>query len=135
MRSFVLTQREECDPGRLGVRNRGFFTPPPVSPSFSLFGGRAMEVREMQDGRVFWSFTLFGSSRRGEIWGVKERVKRALFIILGTYVTTLFALLPLLSAGAGLLKGFAVTTIIGISAGVFITRPAFGEIVKRILKD
>jgi len=66
---------------------------------------------------------------------LKERIKRALFIILGTYVTTLFALMPLLWAGAGLLKGFAITTIIGISAGVFITRPAFAEIVKRILKE
>jgi len=66
---------------------------------------------------------------------LKERIKRALYIILGTYVTTLFALLPLLWAGAGLLKGFAITTIIGISVGVFITRPAFSEIVKKILKD
>lgn len=66
---------------------------------------------------------------------LKQRIKRALSIILGTYVTTLFALLPLLWAGAGLLKGFAITTIIGISVGVFITRPAFSEIVKRILKD
>jgi preprotein translocase subunit SecD len=66
---------------------------------------------------------------------LRERIKRALYIILGTYVTTLFALLPLLWAGAGLLKGFAITTIIGISVGVFITRPAFSEIVKRILKE
>ena len=66
---------------------------------------------------------------------LKERIKRALFIILGTYITTLFALMPLLWAGAGLLKGFAITTIIGISAGVIITRPAFAEIVKKILKE
>jgi len=66
---------------------------------------------------------------------LKQRIKRALYIILGTYVTTLFALLPLLWAGAGLLKGFAITTIIGISVGVFITRPAFSEIVKAILKE
>ena len=66
---------------------------------------------------------------------LKERIKRALYIILGTYVTTLFALLPLLWAGAGLLKGFAITTIIGISVGVFISRPAFAEIVKKIMKE
>lgn len=66
---------------------------------------------------------------------LRERIKRALFIILGTYMTTLFALLPLVWAGAGLLKGFAITTIIGASAGVFITRPAFSEMVKKILKD
>jgi len=66
---------------------------------------------------------------------LKQRIKRALYIILGTYVTTLFALLPLLWAGAGLLKGFAITTIIGISTGVFITRPAFSEIIKKILRE
>ena len=78
---------------------------------------------------------ILDESRLTKILSIKERIKRALFIILGTYITTLFALLPLLWAGAGLLKGFAVTTIIGISAGVFITRPAFAEIVKKILKE
>lgn len=66
---------------------------------------------------------------------LKEKIKRAFFIILGTYVTTFFALLPLMWAGAGLLKGFAITTIIGISVSVFISRPAFAEIVKKVLKD
>lgn len=66
---------------------------------------------------------------------LRERIKRALTIIMGTYVTTLFALLPLMWAGAGLLKGFAITTIIGISVGVFVTRPAFSEIVKKITKE
>ena len=66
---------------------------------------------------------------------LRERIKRALTIIMGTYVTTLFALLPLMWAGAGLLQGFAITTIIGISVGVFITRPAFSEIVRKIMND
>ena len=64
-----------------------------------------------------------------------QRIKNALFIILWTYFTTLVALSPLYWAGGGLLKGFVTTTIIGISAGVLITRPAFSEIVKKILKD
>lgn len=65
---------------------------------------------------------------------VKERIKRAFFIIFGAYATTVAAMLPLWQAGAGLLKGFALTTIIGISVGVFITRPAFGEIISRLKK-
>jgi len=60
-----------------------------------------------------------------------QRLKRAFAIIMGAYFTTLVSLLPLMWAGAGLLKGFAITTIIGISVGVFITRPAFSELVKR----
>ncbi len=62
----------------------------------------------------------------------KERIKRAFFIILGAYATTFVAMLPLWWAGAGLLKGFALTTIIGITIGVFITRPAFSEMISRI---
>lgn len=63
---------------------------------------------------------------------IKQRMKRAFTIILGAYFTAVVALIPLLWAGAGLLKGFAVTTIIGITAGVLITRPAFVDMVKRI---
>lgn len=63
---------------------------------------------------------------------LKQRLKRAYTIILGAYFTALVALLPLLWAGAGLLKGFAITTIIGITTGVLITRPAFTDMIKRI---
>lgn len=67
-------------------------------------------------------------------YSLKERIRRAFFIIFGAYATTLVAMLPLWQAGAGLLKGFALTTIIGISIGVFITRPAFGETISRLKK-
>jgi len=63
---------------------------------------------------------------------IKQRLKRAFSIILGAYFTAVVAMLPLMWAGAGLLKGFAVTTIIGISVGVLITRPAFTDMVGAI---
>ena len=63
---------------------------------------------------------------------LKQRLKRAFSIIMGAYFTVLVSLLPLLWAGGGLLKGFAITTIIGISVGVFITRPTFSAILKRM---
>jgi preprotein translocase subunit SecD len=65
----------------------------------------------------------------------KERFKRAFFIIMAAYLTTVAAMLPLLFAGAGLLKGFAITSILGVSIGVFITRPAYAAIVEKILKN
>ena len=43
-------------------------------------------------------------------------------------------MIPLFSAGAGLLKGFALTTIIGVSVGVFITRPAYAAFAEMVLK-
>jgi preprotein translocase subunit SecD len=63
---------------------------------------------------------------------VKQRIKRAFTIIMGAYFTAVVALLPLLWAGAGLLKGFVVTTLIGITSGILLTRPAFADIIKSI---
>lgn len=63
---------------------------------------------------------------------LKERIKRAMTIVFGAYSTVVASLLPLGWAGAGLLKGFAITTFIGISIGVFITRPAFADVIRQI---
>jgi len=76
---------------------------------------------------------VLDESKSGISLSLKERLKRALFIILGSYATTMFAMFPLLAAGAGLLRGFAISTMIGITVGVLITRPAFAEIVKKIV--
>ncbi len=73
--------------------------------------------------------------REGSVtYNWKEQLKRAFFIIMTAYFTTVVAMMPLLFAGAGLLKGFAITTILGVSVGVFITRPAYAAIVKHLLK-
>jgi preprotein translocase subunit SecD len=63
---------------------------------------------------------------------LKERIKRALFIIFGAFFTIVAAMLPLFWAGTGLLRGFALTTIIGVSVGILITRPAFADIMRKI---
>ncbi len=75
---------------------------------------------------------MIDESRTGVHLGIVQKIKRALFIIIGAYFTSLAALIPLYWAGAGLLRGFAVTTIIGITTGVLITRPAFADVLKRI---
>jgi preprotein translocase subunit SecD len=72
------------------------------------------------------------SRQQGTSLTLKQRVKRAFAIILGAYFTTFVSLIPLLWVGAGLLKGFAITTLIGISVGVLITRPAFADMIKSI---
>lgn len=69
---------------------------------------------------------------RAKQLSIKQRLKRALFIVISAYFTSLVSLIPLYWAGAGLLKGFAVTTIIGITSAVLITRPAFADIIRRI---
>ncbi len=75
---------------------------------------------------------ILDEARQSTFLSIKQRMKRAFTIILGAYFTAVVALLPLMWAGAGLLKGFAITTIIGITAGVLITRPAFTDMIKRI---
>ncbi len=70
-----------------------------------------------------------------EIYDWKKRIKSAFFIIMAAYFTTCAAMIPLWWAGAGLLKGFALTTIIGVSIGVFIARPAFAAVIEILLKE
>ena len=65
----------------------------------------------------------------------KRRIKNAMFIVMGAYFTTVAGMLPLMWAGAGLLKGFALTTIAGISFGVLVARPAFARIIEVLLKE
>lgn len=75
---------------------------------------------------------VLDEAKQSKFLSIKQRMKRAFSIILGAYFTALAALLPLYWAVAGLFKGFAVTTIIGITVGVLITRPAFTDMVKKI---
>ncbi|RLE45974.1 hypothetical protein DRJ22_03105 [Candidatus Woesearchaeota archaeon] len=68
------------------------------------------------------------------IYNWKQKIKRAFFIIFSAYTTTMVAMTPLLFAGAGLIKGFAITTMLGVSIGVLITRPAYAAITEWLLK-
>jgi len=78
---------------------------------------------------------------RDKFESMVQRVKKALFIIVTAFTTTFVAMIPLTgflgfmgigAASAGLLKGFAVTTLIGITTGVLISRPAFADIAKQL---
>lgn len=67
----------------------------------------------------------------GQDW--KRKVKAAMFIVMGAYFTTLSGMIPLWFAGAGLLKGFAFTSIAGLSFGVLIARPAYAAMIKHLM--
>lgn len=73
---------------------------------------------------------IVDETRRNKNESVGLKVRDALFIIFTSFTTILASLFPLFYAGAGLLKGFAVTSIIGIVLGVLITRPAFADMIK-----
>ncbi|MEK6823206.1 MAG: preprotein translocase subunit SecD, partial [Nanoarchaeota archaeon] len=86
----------------------------------------------VNDQIVITDETLRKDLQHGGGW--TERLKRAFFIIMAAYFTALVSMVPLLFAGAGMLRGFAITTIVGITFGVFVTRPAFGKLVEILLE-
>ncbi|NQV91995.1 hypothetical protein HQ489_05985 [Candidatus Woesearchaeota archaeon] len=73
------------------------------------------------------------SMRGQEETNWKKRLKNAMFIVMGAYLTTVSGMLPLYWAGAGLLKGFALTTIAGITFGVLVARPAFAVVIEELI--
>jgi len=73
---------------------------------------------------------------RGEqTYDWKKRLKNAFYIIIAAFFTTVVAMFPLILAGAGLLKGFALITIFGALLGVFIARPAYAAVIEILLKE
>jgi len=72
---------------------------------------------------------------RGVVYDWKQRVKNAFSIIMASYFTVFVALVPLIFAGAGLLKGFAITTLIGASIGVFLSRPVFAKVIEILIRE
>ncbi|MCK4670448.1 MAG: preprotein translocase subunit SecD [Nanoarchaeota archaeon] len=87
----------------------------------------------VDDQIVITDEVLRGESKASYGW--KQKLKRAFFIIMAAYFTTIVATIPLFWAGAGILKGFAFITIAGVTFGVFITRPAFANIIEILLGD
>ncbi|MBN2331258.1 MAG: hypothetical protein JXC85_05585 [Candidatus Aenigmarchaeota archaeon] len=75
--------------------------------------------------------TLGGRMVTKKIYSLKERIGKAFFIIFTAASTTIAALLPLLFVAAGVfIRGFVITTIVGILVGILITRPAYAKIIE-----
>lgn len=88
------------------------------------------------DDQIVITDETLGRRKKGrseETINWKDRLKKAFFIIMASYFTLVVAMLPLLWAGAGLLQGFALTTIVGVTVGVLITRPAFAVILESLI--
>ncbi len=66
---------------------------------------------------------------RERIKSLKKRVKRAFFIIFTSAASTIGAMIPVMTIGAGAVRGFAITTIIGVIVGITVTRPAYAIVL------
>jgi preprotein translocase subunit SecD len=64
---------------------------------------------------------------------ISKRVSRAFSIIFASATTTIVAMTPLAYMQLGVLRGFAIVTIIGILVGVFVTRPTYAKVINIIL--
>jgi preprotein translocase subunit SecD len=64
---------------------------------------------------------------------LRHRMKSAFFIIMAAWMTTVAAMFPLFSIGLQILRGFALTTIIGVTVGVAVTRPAYASMIRNII--
>ena len=68
-----------------------------------------------------------------ESYTITQRVKQSFFIIFSAAGTVIAAMIPLMFIGIGAMKGFAIITTIGVLIGVFITRPPFATVARKIL--
>jgi len=65
----------------------------------------------------------------------ESRFRKAFWIIGAAAATTIIAMSPLAVLSLGDLRGFAIITILGVLIGVLITRPAYGDILRRLMTD
>ena len=75
---------------------------------------------------------LSGGNKREDISWL-GKIKKAFGIIFVAAATTTAAMLPLITLGFGMMKGFAITTLIGLTIGVLIVRPAFARIIESVV--
>ena len=65
----------------------------------------------------------------------QRRFRRAFWVIGIAAATTIIAMSPLAVLSLGDLRGFAIITIVGVLIGVGITRPAYGDILRKLMLD
>ena len=65
----------------------------------------------------------------------QNRFRKAFWVIGAAAATTIIAMSPLTVLGLGDLSGFAIITIIGVLLGVLVTRPAYGDILRKLVLD
>ncbi|HHQ44989.1 MAG TPA: hypothetical protein ENN13_02515 [Candidatus Altiarchaeales archaeon] len=74
-----------------------------------------------------------GQRKKKQVMVVTDQIRRAFFIIFTAASTTIAAMLPIMSVGAGMLKGFAFTTIMGVLIGVLISRPTYAKVIEKVM--
>ena len=98
-------------------------------------GGIIAAIGTGVDHQIIIADEALMGRKEKRIYSLKDKIKRAFFIIFGAAATTIAAMVPLMSIGVGLVRGFAITTMIGVLVGILITRPAYARIVELTTKE
>jgi preprotein translocase subunit SecD len=75
-----------------------------------------------------------GTGEEDRTFTLRQRLKRAFFIIVGTGTVIMMSVVPMIFIGVGVMKGFAITTLIGTFIGTILTRPAFSIVAQKVLE-
>ncbi|MEM0359856.1 MAG: hypothetical protein QXK06_00785, partial [Candidatus Diapherotrites archaeon] len=80
---------------------------------------------------------LLKGGKEEEQVSVARRIKRAFFMVMAAAATMLATMVPFIVFGGAMVKlvGFAIAVVIGVLVGVFITRPAYGEIARYLMGE
>lgn len=101
----------------------------------SAIAGILAAVGTGVDDQIILTDELLKKKEEQEERSLLARIKRAFFIIWTSAAALTITMLPMIFVFEGIPKlvGFALTTLIGVAIGVFITRPAFAAVIKHIL--
>ena len=102
-----------------------------LSIDLAAIGGLIAAIGTGVDDQIIITDEYF--KKRKKKTTSKKKIKAALYIIMIAYLTTLAAMIPLYFAGLKVLQGFAFMIIIGVTVGVFITRPAYAVMLRILM--
>lgn len=102
-----------------------------LSIDLAAIGGLIAAIGTGVDDQIIITDEYF--RKRKKKISSKKKIKTAIYIIMIAYTTTLAAMIPLTFAGLKILQGFAFMIIIGVTVGVFITRPAYASMLRTIM--
>jgi len=100
----------------------------------AAIGGIIAAIGTSVDHQVIIADEALMKTDERRVYTVKDKIKRAFFIIFSSASTVIAAMFPLMLVGVGLIRGFAITTIIGVLVGILVTRPAYARIIESGIK-
>jgi len=71
-------------------------------------------------------------NEKQEARDAKEKLARAFYVIFTTAGVAVASMIPLILSGIIEVIGFALSTVIGLLVGIFITRPAYGALMEAL---